>query len=57
MDKLFEFLDMGGYAFFVWSSYSLTAVILLGIVFWTAQQFKRAQTNAHRSARQKRDDK
>ncbi len=23
-----EFLDMGGYAFFVWTSYALTAIVL-----------------------------
>lgn len=27
-----EFLNMGGYAVFVWSSYGLSAVVLIGMV-------------------------
>ena len=26
---MMEFLEMGGYGFFVWSAYSLTAVVLI----------------------------
>ena len=31
-----EFLAMGGYAFYVWGAYGLTAVVLLGnaVVVW-----------------------
>ncbi|MFK7993592.1 MAG: heme exporter protein CcmD [Granulosicoccus sp.] len=49
---------MGGYAFFVWSSYALTALCLIGVVMWSSfkyrttreQSFKRAlQHQARRS--------
>jgi len=59
VDSIGEFLHMGGYAFFVWSSYALTALCLLGIVFWSAiqqrktrdQAFKRALQHASRRAK------
>lgn len=30
MNAFTEFLSMGGYAFYVWTSYGLVAVVLLG---------------------------
>ena len=39
-----EFLHMGGYAFFVWTSYGLAFVVLLGnvvIPIWRRRQFLR----------------
>jgi len=35
MDALAEFLHMGGYAFFVWTSYAIVA-LLLGLNLWLA---------------------
>ena len=29
MDALYEFLNMGGYAFYVWTSYAIAAVVLI----------------------------
>ena len=38
-----EFLTMGGYAFYVWGAYGLTAVVLLGnaIVAWRWLRWQR----------------
>ena len=33
MDALTEFLHMGGYAFYVWTAYAITTVVLLLNVF------------------------
>jgi heme exporter protein D len=32
MESLSAFLDMGGYAGFVWPSYALTAIVMVGLV-------------------------
>ena len=32
-DSFSAFLDMGGYAFYVWLSYGFTALILAGLIF------------------------
>jgi heme exporter protein CcmD len=43
-----EFLDMGGYAAFVWPSYAVTfAVVILNIV-WARRALARARTEARR---------
>ena len=33
-----EFLEMGGYGRYVWSSYGAFAVVVLGLVFWTLRR-------------------
>jgi len=43
---------MGGYAFFVWSSYSLTALLLIGVVLWSSFQFKKTRAQAFKRAMQ-----
>jgi heme exporter protein CcmD len=46
--SLGEFLDMGGYAPFVWPAYGLTlAVIVLNIV-WARRSLSRAREEARR---------
>jgi len=35
-----EFLHMGGYAFFVWTSYGLTAIILIANIILPMQRKK-----------------
>lgn len=55
MSELMEFLSMGGYAFFVWSSYGLTTIILLAVVFWSSRQLKQSRTQAFRRALQHRN--
>ncbi|MFK8078952.1 MAG: heme exporter protein CcmD [Granulosicoccus sp.] len=50
---------MGGYALFVWSSYGLTTLCLLGVVLWSffkhrkirEQSFKRALQHQARRAK------
>jgi len=43
-----EFLDMGGYAFYVWSSFGITAVVLLLNVFITRAALRRARLDVRR---------
>jgi heme exporter protein D len=38
-----EFFHMGGYAFYVWSAYGITAVFLIGFVVWTLVSLKLAE--------------
>ena len=52
MGNFAEFLHMGGYAFFVWSSYALTAICLVGIVVWSAIQFRKTREQAFKRALQ-----
>lgn len=35
-----EFLDMGGYAVWVWSSYGLSAVGLIGLLIWSLRTLR-----------------
>lgn len=37
-----EFLDMGGYAAFVWPSYGLSALVLIGVLVISLRQRRRA---------------
>ena len=53
-----EFLHMGGYAFFVWTSYGIAFVVLLGNVLvpiWRRRQFLREITRKIRRAHRARD--
>ena len=43
MSELREFLDMGGYATYVWSSYGLTLLVIGGIVWWSALELRRTR--------------
>lgn len=36
-----EFFHMGGYAFYVWTSYGLAAILLIGLVVWASMSHKR----------------
>jgi heme exporter protein D len=40
MDKLLTFLDMGGYALWVWPAYGITAVALIGMVIFARRDLK-----------------
>ncbi len=44
-----EFLDMGGYAAFVWPAYAVTFAVIALNIFWA----RRALTNARRSAQRR----
>ena len=52
MLELREFFAMGGYAFYVWSSYAITGVLLIGIVVWTAKQYKIVRNQTFTRAQQ-----
>jgi len=57
MSDFMEFLSMGGYAFYVWSSFGLTTIILMAVVLWSARQLKQSKTDAFRRALQHRKRK
>jgi heme exporter protein D len=38
-----EFFDMGGYGAFIWSSYGITVVVLLGLVIGGIWRMQRVQ--------------
>jgi len=52
MDSLAEFFYMGGYAFFVWSSYALTTVCLAGVVLWSSAQYRKTRKQSFKRALQ-----
>ena len=52
MGSFAEFVNMGGYAFFVWSSYGLTALFLVSIVVWTSMQYRKTRRQAFKRALQ-----
>jgi heme exporter protein D len=43
-----EFLDMGGYAAFVWPSYAVTLGIVVLNIYWARQHLARARAAALR---------
>jgi len=51
MDKLAEFFRMGGYALYVWPAFTITAVVLGGIVIWSARELKQVRIETYRKAR------
>jgi len=51
-----EFLDMGGYAAFVWPSYGLTAVVLIGVLVVSLRQRRRALDAVARMESGQRDE-
>ena len=52
MDSVTEFLHMGGYAFFVWSSYALTALCLAGVVLWSSVKYRKTREQSFKRALQ-----
>jgi heme exporter protein CcmD len=43
-----EFLQMGGYARYVWSSYAITLTIVVLNIVWARRSFGRAREDARR---------
>ena len=43
MSAVAEFLAMGGYALYVWSSFAIAAVLLGGIAAWSAIEARRVE--------------
>jgi heme exporter protein D len=44
-DSIQTFLDMGGYAGFVWPAYGLAAAILVGLVLVSLRQLRKAEAD------------
>jgi heme exporter protein D len=44
-DSIQTFLDMGGYAGFVWPAYALAAAILVGLLVVSLRQLHRAEAD------------
>ena len=49
-----EFLHMGGYAFYVWSSYGLAMIVLLLNVILPLRQRKKLLSDINRAAKRAR---
>ena len=47
-----EFIHMGGYGFYIWSSYSITAVIFVGLFISLKMQRKKLIKQLRRRHRQ-----
>ncbi len=43
-----EFLDMGGYAAFVWPAYAVTLAVIALNVYWARRELKQARAAARR---------
>ena len=43
-----EFLDMGGYAAFVWPAYAVTFAVVAANVLWARRSLRQAQASARR---------
>ena len=43
MDQFRTFLDMGGYAAFVWPAYGLTVAVMVGFVITSLRRLRRRQ--------------
>jgi heme exporter protein D len=43
MDEFREFLNMGGYAVWVWGAYGISAVSLVGLLVWSVRTLKARQ--------------
>jgi len=56
MDKIIEFFNMGGYAFYVWTSYGLAFIILIAnLIIPINQERTLLRTLARKARRKKRD--
>ncbi len=43
MDDVYQFLDMGGYAGFVWPAYGIAAIVLVGLLVISRRELKAAE--------------
>ncbi len=43
-----EFLDMGGYAAFVWPAYAVTLAVVVANIVWARRLLRQAQAAARR---------
>lgn len=52
-----EFLAMGGYAFYVWSAFGLSFLLIVSILVWSAHEQKRVTRESFAIALRERDRK
>jgi heme exporter protein CcmD len=45
---MLKFLEMGGYAVYVWPSYALTALVVGLNIYWARRSLREAQADARR---------
>jgi heme exporter protein D len=43
MQRLSDFLAMGGYAAFVWPAYGVTVIVMAGLVIQSLRRYRRGQ--------------
>ena len=43
MQRLTEFLAMGGYAVFVWPAYGVTVIVMAGLLVQSLRRYRRGQ--------------
>ena len=43
MDAVSQFLDMGGYAGFVWPAYGIVAIVLVGLLVVSRRELRAAE--------------
>jgi heme exporter protein D len=41
MNSLAQFLDMGGYAVFVWPAFTVTAIVLATLLVWSLRDLQK----------------
>ena len=57
MDAFYEFLNMGGYAFYVWTSYAIAAAVLIANLVAPVRLRRKLLLDLNRKARREmRDD-
>lgn len=49
-----EFFHMGGYAFYIWSSYAVTALVLVGLFVWSRLGLRSAEKREAQLGRRER---
>ena len=57
MTVLTEFLAMGGYAFYVWSAFGLSFLLIVSILVWSSHEHKRVTRESFAIALRERDRK
>lgn len=45
MDSISQFFHMNGYAYYIWPSFGIAAVVMIFMVFISVRSLKRAQKN------------
>lgn len=52
MSEFIQFIDMGGYAVYVWTSFGVALVVLLANVLWSRRQLIKQKQRAVKLATQ-----